>query len=403
MEAQTTFKDIDELVQAIGRERNLLKGMFNNRKSLSFRYEMARELAAKKDESLEFLRRHGVIRYEGDIIEMEDVYLNFFEEVLQVNEEINVASVKQSIESLTNAIEFYQSENAPSRKLSYLKDVKRILRTFSLSIVRSVIDLKRNIDNTYKNEPTFNIKKKKLELLDEKRKDISTFIKECERVIKDKHAVFFTVAMDSQLNDIVADVRYQLNESYHNLIELDRQIINYLNLIEYQSKLAKKIQKLKYLRDQLVIESQTDIRTILGSIHPVWMEPRPRYQLKVSLSMLRNSDIGLTLLREIAKGKKNMRLSKGNLADALSDSELNVQTVFVPTVDTSAVKDAFLASGDNLFHFIMNYSNYPKPMEEEDLLVVFCQVASQYQEDIILTNEYRKYKNIEYPIIIPRQ
>ena len=35
---------------------------------------------------------------------------------------------------------------------------------------------------------------------------------------------------------IVTDVKLQLREVYHNLLELDRQIINYLNLIEYQSR-----------------------------------------------------------------------------------------------------------------------------------------------------------------------
>ena len=73
---------------------------------MSFRYELARELASKKDESLEFLRRYGIIRENADFVELEDVYLKFFEEVLEVNEEINVASVKENIGNLSNAIEY---------------------------------------------------------------------------------------------------------------------------------------------------------------------------------------------------------------------------------------------------------------------------------------------------------
>ena len=142
-----------------------------------------------------------------------------------------VASVKESIGSLNHAIDYYLSENVPSRKYGYLRDVKRMLRNIALTTLRNVIDLKRNIDNTYKNEPTFAVKKKKLVHLDEKRQDIAALINECERVIDEKQTTFFMVAMDAQLKDIVTDVKLQLREVYHNLLELDRQIISYLNLI----------------------------------------------------------------------------------------------------------------------------------------------------------------------------
>ena len=89
MDTLTHFHSLEELIRALDRERKLLYGLFQDRKRLSFRYDIARELAAKKDESLEFLRRYGVIRENGDFIELEDVYLKFFEDVLEVNEEIN--------------------------------------------------------------------------------------------------------------------------------------------------------------------------------------------------------------------------------------------------------------------------------------------------------------------------
>lgn len=395
------FHSLEELIRALDRERRLIHALFQDRKKLSFRYELARELASKKDESIEFLRRYGIIRENADFVELEDVYMKFFEDVLEVNEEINVASVKESIGNLNNAIEYYLSENNPNRKYGYLRDVKRILRSIALTTLRNVIDLKRNIDNTYKNEPTFAIKKKKLVHLDEKRKDIAALINECERVIDEKQATFFMVAMDVQLKDTVTDVKLQLREVYHNLLELDRQIINYLNLIEYQNRLFQKVQKLKYLRDQMLLETNTDIQAKLQTRNPVWMEPRPRYTLKVSLSMLRNSEEGLKVLQDIAKGKGNSRLKKGNLAEPLTTDELTEQQQTLPMVDIGEVKNAFMASGDNLFHFVMNYSGYRIPMDDETKLVLFCQIATQYLDELHVNEEYRQYGGIEYPIIYP--
>ena len=401
MDNLSHFHSLEELIRALDRERKLLHALFQDRKKLSFRYDFARDLASKKDESIEFLRRYGVIRENTVFVELEDIYLKFFEDVLEVNEEINVASVKESIGNLNNSIDYYQSVNTPSRNYGYLRDVERILRNIALTTLRNVIDLKRNIDNTYKNEPTFAIKKKKLVHLDEKRKDIAALINECERVIDEKQTTFFMVAMDVQLKDIVTDVKLQLREVYHNLLELDRQIINYLNLIEYQNRLLQKVQKLKYLRDQMLLDTNTDILVKLQMRNPVWMEPRPRYTLKVSLSMLRNSEEGLKVLKDIAKGKGNSRLKKGNLAEPLTEDELMEQQQILQMVDVGEVKNAFMASGDNLFHFVMNYSGYRIKMDAEAKLVLFCQIATQYLDELQVGDEYRQHGEIEYPTIYP--
>lgn len=402
MEHLSHFRSLDELIRALERERRLIHALFQDRKRLSFRYDLARELASKRDESIDFLRRFGVIRSNADFLELEDVYLRFFEEVLEVNEEISVASVKESIESLNNAIDYYRSESNPGRKYGYLRDVKRMLRNIALTTLRNVIDLKRNIDNTYKNEPTFAVKKKKLVHLDEKRRDIAALINECERLIDVKQSNFFMEeVMDVQLKDIVTDVKLQLREVYHNLLELDRQIINYLNLIEYQNRLLQKVQKLKYLRDQLLLDTNTDVREKLSTRNPIWMEPRPRYSLKVSLSMLRNSEDGLKILHDVANGKVNNRLRKGNLAEALTEDELTEQQQISKMVDVGEVKNAFMASGDNLFHFVMNYSGYRMEIDEEAKLVLFCQIASQYLDELSITDEFCQYGAIEYPLIYP--
>ena len=269
MDTLSHFHSLDELIRALDRERKLLGGLFQDRKRLSFRYDVARDMAAKKDESLKFLRRFGVIRENGDFVELEDVYMKFFEEVLEVNEEINVASVKESIGNLNAAIDYYQSENSPTRKYGYLKDVRRILRNIALTTLRNVIDLKRNIDNTYKNEPTFAVKKKKLVNLDEKRKDIAVLINECEKVIDEKQATFFMMAMDVGLKETVTDVKLQLREVYHNLLELDRQI-----MADCKAKLDAKQHEMDEVEGKLT-DTDSLLERTKGSLYE-WLEANKR-------------------------------------------------------------------------------------------------------------------------------
>lgn len=185
------------------------------------------------------------------------------------------------------------------------------------------------------------------------------------------------------------------------MIELDRQIINYLNLIEYQNRLLQKIQKLKYLRDQMLLETNTDIQVKLGARNPVWMESRPRYSLKVSLSLLRNSEEGLKVVQDIAQGKGNHRLRKVNLAEPLTEEEITEQRQIIQMVDIGEVKNAFMASGDNLFNFVMNYTGYRIQMDYEAKLVLFCQIATQYLDELNVQDEYRQFAHIEYPVIYP--
>ena len=184
----TTFRSIEELIRMLAREKALLMDMFSNRKKVSYSYDAAKELVDYKLERIEFLIDHGVIHDSGEFLELEDVYLKFFEEVMDVNEDIIVAGVQESIDALNSAIEYYLVETSAQRKFTYLKDVKRILRNIALTTFRNVIDLKRNIDNTYKNEPNYRVKRLKLQKLDEKRLAVSQLIRQTENYLDNRQA-----------------------------------------------------------------------------------------------------------------------------------------------------------------------------------------------------------------------
>ena len=145
-----TFRSIDELVKMFEREKVLLKEMFYKRKQLSFRYDYALELTEYKEERIRFLIEYGVLRESGDFLEMEDLYLKFFEEVLQINEEINVSFVQDYLNHLNDNIDYFLKENNEQRKYAYQREVRRCLKNIALATVRNVMDLKRNLDVTYK-------------------------------------------------------------------------------------------------------------------------------------------------------------------------------------------------------------------------------------------------------------
>lgn len=394
----STFRSIEELVKSLDREKELLKEMFAKRKSLSFRYDYALEMTEYKEDRIRYLIDYGVIRDTGDFLEMEDIYLKFFEDVLEVNEEINVSFVQDYLTRLNENIDYYLRENNEQRKYNYQREVRRCLKNIALTTVRNVMDLKRNMDNTYKNEPNYQIKKAKLLRLDEKRNNIALLIRKSEELIDYQQPVFFRVAMDVQMRNVVSDVKLQLNDSYHNLIEIQKQIIRYLNLIDYQNRIFEKVKKLKYLKDQFLLEEDTNIRQVISQRDPVWMEPQASYRIKLSIDNLRTSDEAFLLIRKLATRQKNMPKGTRQLAEAIPEGYLDGQSQRVDIINLQEVRNAFMASGNHLFYFVMNYQ-YRQEVTRSDKLIYFCQLASQYADELHFTDRYEASGEVEYPII----
>lgn len=393
-----TFRNIDDLIRCLEREKKLLHELFIKRDALSFRYDYALEITDYKAERIRYLIENEVIRESGDYLEMEDIYVQFFEEVLQINEEINISSVNDYISHLKDNITYWVSSSTEKDKIKYYNEVRRALKRIALTTEKNVIDLKRNIDRTYKNEPDYKIKKKKLENLDMKRMGISSLIDNAERVI-DTEETFFTVAMDNQLKSLVNDVKLQMNDSYHNLIEIERQIINYLNLIERQSLILEKARRLKYLRDQLILEDKTNISSVASSLNPVMFEPEIRtLNRRLSLEKMQDDDDLLDIILKVRKELKTRTSLRSRLAEEIPDSYFADESRVSDSVNLKTIFNAFSAAGHNLFKFVYDYE-YHNNVADNDKVIYFCQMASLFSQNLEFTGTYETLGDIEYPIV----
>ena len=204
--------------------------MFNKRKTVAIRYDDAVDTLDGDENKLRFLISHGIIEQADNTLELNDNYLRFFENVLEVNEDINVESVRQYIGRLQLNIESYLAADSDQRRRQFLREIRHTLRSIDQTTHRNIIDLKRNVENTYKQEPNYRLKKIRLGDFDRKSRDISELIKQTEQ-LTDRQTVFFRTAMDALLQQTVHDVARGLSESAHALIDIQKQIIDYLNRI----------------------------------------------------------------------------------------------------------------------------------------------------------------------------
>ena len=396
MDVLTHFRSIEELTKTLSREQRLLSEMFEKRKLMKFPLGLAIDLVGGSEQRLRKLVDYGVLVEVGNTVEIGSEYLNFFEEVLNVNEEISVLSVKECINTLKENIGYYLQETNAHRKTGYQDNVRQILKKAGFRTLKNVVDLKRNMDNAYKQEPNYVIKKKKLQNLDEKSHSIREMIRECEKLMDSEHA-FFSMANDPHMAKTCSDVKHDFVEAYHALMEIDRQIISYINQIEQQNRLYIKIRKLKYLQDQLLIKTDTNIERVLEGRSPLWMESRQYSKIRLSLEMLRENDQMVKVLRRIAE-RNGMQKTARTEADPLTEEDLQEHIQPLKEVDSAEVWNAFLASSYNLFDFILRY-DYKVKRSIEEHATLFCQLAILHPDECRITGEYATYQNIEYPII----
>jgi hypothetical protein len=389
------FNSISEIVNTIALAKGLIEEMFEKRKSLSFRYEYALDLI--DGNRLQMLLEREVIRQNGAYLELDERFMDFFELLLEANEEISTASIDENIQFIHQQMDYYLKEDNLSRKNGYLRNVKAVLKKIGKITIRNVINLQRNIDNTFKNEPNYKIKIAKLENLDKKRIDIKKLIDTTDELITIKERIFFQQATDEELAYIVLGLRKELLDSGHNLIRSQQDIINYLNQIKNQVQLVEKIRKVKYLRNQFELLSKSNLKEILTKEQSVILEGRTTATFKLSLNFLASDDARTAILKANSNNR-DLKRRKRPEAGVIGDEYLQEAFSDEVFINLEEVKNSFLASGNQLFNFVMGYQ-FQHEVSFEERVTVFCQMVSLYENEFDIRQEFGQYQQIEYALI----
>ena len=364
-----TYNSIKELTRGLQQGARLLNDMFIKRKTVSIKYDDAVETLDGDENKVRHLIDFGVIVRSGDTLELDDAYQRFFEEVLAVNEDIDIASVQTYISKLKLGINSFLAADNQARRAQYLREIRHTFKSIENATRRNVVDLKRNVEQTYKQEPNFKIKELRLRDFDEKAILISELIRQTEKAMDEQTVFFASAAMNVGLRQTVSEVREGLHESL-----------------------------LKYMKDQLMIEESTDIRVLLSRTDDLWMEKQPKYITRVSLDFLRNDDSALEILGNIRRRLSRKTMVKARLADRIDDKFLSETQEISRMFNHAEIMNGFFAQSNDLFNYVWNYE-FTTPADDEMRLVLFLQLASQYDAQLNYLPETKTVRNIEYPLI----
>jgi hypothetical protein len=295
--------------------------------------------------------------------------------------------------------------------MRFLRSIKKYLKRINSTLTREIIKLQKNVDDTYKNESNYRIKLQKLEDYREKRDTIIDFIKKTSDVVEETRSLF-ALTNDSELYGIVQSLKGSLIENLDFLIEIQTDITDFINKIQFQLDVYKKAQRLKEIKDHGALYFKTSFKENVAAINTLKHNGHKSPKTKIAVDFLFTDD-GHVLCKRVAEKYKLTRLMVRGLADKLpgnfKDKGLEQQI----KLDTEKLVERFLTQTKlNLFEYLMDYK-FPKAIGNvsfEERLSLFVEIAMEYQNalDFKYRLQYFDYedanknkKRLGYTLILP--
>jgi hypothetical protein len=402
MSLQVNVKD---LLSNLYTNRGVIELLFGQRDQIT-----VNELLGRDDISEEQYRKlvslDILFEYEN-IVSLNDAVVSMFEDFMEIGE-VTPGFINDYINELKRHIRFYQE----AREMRFLRSIKKYLKRINSTLTREIIKLQKNVDDTYKNEGNYRIKLQKLEDYREKRDTIIDFIKQTTAIV-DETRVLFNITNDTELFGIVSSLKSSLIENLDFLIEIQTDITDFINKIQFQLDVYKKAQRLKEVKDHGALHYKTNFKEIVGTINAIKHNGHKTPKTKIPIEFL-YSDEGHVLCKRIAEKYKITRLMVRGVADKMSVNfkdkglEQNIK------LDTEKLVERFLdQTKQNLFEYLIEYK-FPKAIGNvsfEDRLSLFVEIAMEYQTklDFKYRLQYHDYieeeskikKRLGYTLIVP--
>jgi hypothetical protein len=402
MSLQVNVKD---LLSNLYTNRGVIELLFGQRDQIT-----VNELLGRDDISEEQYRKlvslDILFEYEN-VVSLNEAVVSMFEDFMEIGE-VTPGFINDYINELKRHIRFYQE----AREMRLLRSIKKYLKRINSTLTREIIKLQKNVDDTYKNEGNYRVKLQKLEDYREKRDTIIDFIKQTSAIV-DETRVLFNITNDTELFGIVSSLKSSLIENLDFLIEIQTDITDFINKIQFQLDVYKKAQRLKEVKDHGALHYKTNFREIVGTINAIKHNGHKTPKTKIPIEFL-YSDEGHVLCKRIAEKYKITRLMVRGVADKMSVNfkdkglEQNIK------LDTEKLVERFLdQTKQNLFEYLIEYK-FPKAIGHvtfEDRLSLFVEIAMEYQTklDFKYRLQYHDYieeetkikKRLGYTLIVP--
>ncbi|MCD9018219.1 hypothetical protein [Parachryseolinea silvisoli] len=392
---------IKDLVNLLYQNKEVIEMLFGNKDSVNKSEILARE--DMTDEKLEKLVVNELIHENNNIISLDDRIMTFIEEFLEIGE-VTTSFINDNIQALNEGLRYYHIDN----NIKFLRNIKRSLKRINSTTSREVMKLHKNIDDTYKNQDNYVIKLQELEKYKRKRDDIINLIRESEQIVSDAQG-FFNTIVDAELSSIVLELRYTLVRNRDYLNEIQSQIIDYINRIQHQSAIYKKIQRLKELKDYEELKYKTNYVDVVADIKAMFFHKRIPLKSRLSLDFL-HTDHGYQLTQKVAGKLHLLRNSHRKPAGRMVAGFDDLNQEESSSLNIAGLVEKFMESQTDLFQFVLDYK-FPEKAGDltfEKRISLYVGITIDYDTQLTFSgkfgsmnfiNEKKQKQRVGYAIV----
>lgn len=396
--------NVNDILSQLYQHRGVVEFLFANRENITVNELLSREDFTQ--EHYQKLKSLDLVYEYENIVSLNDAVVAMFEDFMEIGE-VTPGFINDYLNELQRHIRFYQD----AREMRFLRSIKKYLKRIGSTITREIIKLQKNVDDTYKNESNYRIKLQKLQDYRTKRDTIIDFIKRTGETIEETRNLF-SLTNDTELYGILQSLKAGLIENLDFLIEVQTDITDFINKIQFQLDVYIKAQRLKEIKDHGTLHFRTGFRETVSAVNTLRYNGHKSPKTKIATEFLYTDD-GHVLCSRVAQKYKLTRLMVRGLADRMGSNFREKGLEQQIKLDTQKLVERFLKQEkENLFEYLMNYK-FPKAVGTitfEERLSLFVEIAMEYQNSLdfkyrLVYWDYedneKKKKRLGYTLILP--
>ena len=388
---------VKNLFKTLASHADLLDMLFLKRESI-VHFSQAQEYA--KDGQIEYLAENGLLMNEASSVELDESLLTFLESVLGSNDEIEIGNIGELLSDMSSKIALYNTSTSFQQRQKYMKRIDRILKKIPLMISKSLIKLHQHIHLTYKSAEEHEVKlielnfyKEKLELL----KEIDTKIEERLKV----EASFFKNQVPVLTSNLYFGLKSYLTQMRISLVDLQRQVVDYINKVSPDASFFKHMTRLKELKNSYEIYEHTNIEELAQkATTPFSLLPHLMFSTQLEKEYVYSVEFSEYVKRWLHRSKS--AVSSRDKAKEIEASYFDDSSKKEFFINTEELHLEFKQTATDLFSYIMN-KEFTFEQSFDDRLSIYCDLAGIYSQEYDLSNEVKTYQNYEYLMIYPKE
>ena len=386
---------IPDLLRSLRKHSQLIEGLFEKRE----RVVPIRE--AKGDEPLEVLQQlfdDGIIEIADENIALDDNLLTYFEYYFGAGDTIELLDYDNLLNDMDRHISTVVNSTNPNVTIKSKGSIRKILRKLPTNLLRNIAVIHRHIELAYKVAVDPEEKLAELEHYREKLKLLLVAEAKITTKLRSHRKGFFSeyAGLDLRLQ------YYRLHSALHDLrntmMDLNNEVIEYINKLNQNSQFLKHILKLKDLKNRHEIKERTNLMALLSTEEDDLVLTTQKYDVTLLSRDFAESVDFIEIVEQLSVSKE-LPLPPKQRAGAIPKEMLDEEQVET-TLDYEALYELFEKSGEDLLTYVTQYP-YESEIDDEGRLLVFLQLATTYAEKLDFQPKGIEFAGYECMTIYP--